>query len=186
MVFPVVQPLRCTLYSAPCTCSSTQYADHADPHQSAIYDSSWQMQPYSSLRASSFLFSLSSYALVFFGPHFALRASVFCLSSSFTSSVASQHILTKKLEQLNFLASFTAVHVKGSALRNLYISAISASVRWCFTPMSLNFAMTGGSREDVVSTPSDARSCFRLSSFGRNMEGVWSTDGADEGGLKIM
>lgn len=23
MVFPVVQPLRCTLYSAPCTCSST-------------------------------------------------------------------------------------------------------------------------------------------------------------------
>lgn len=52
--------------------------------------------------------------------------------------------------------------------------------------MSLNFAMTGGSREDVVSTPSDARSCFRLSSFGRNMEGVWSTDGDDEGGLKIM
>lgn len=30
------------------------------------------------------------------------------------------------------------------------------------------------------------RSCFRLSSFGRNLSGVWRTDGAEEGGLKMI
>jgi hypothetical protein len=30
------------------------------------------------------------------------------------------------------------------------------------------------------------RSCFRLSSFGRNESGVWRTDGADDGGLKMI
>ncbi len=31
-----------------------------------------------------------------------------------------------------------------------------------------------------------ARICLRLSSFGRNFRGVWRTDGADDGALKIM
>ena len=30
------------------------------------------------------------------------------------------------------------------------------------------------------------RSCFRLSSFGIKLSGVWKTDGAEEGGLKMM
>ena len=46
--------------------------------------------------------------------------------------------------------------------------------------------MTGGSRGSVDAGILDARICFRLSSFGRNIEGVCSTDGAAEGGLKMM
>jgi hypothetical protein len=52
--------------------------------------------------------------------------------------------------------------------------------------MGLNFAITGGSGAFVVRAAVGARICFRLSSFGRNMRGVCRTDGADEGGLKIM
>jgi hypothetical protein len=49
--------------------------------------------------------------------------------------------------------------------------------------------MGGGSGVvcDELSFPAVARrSCRRLSSFGRNLIGVCRTDGADEGGLKMM
>lgn len=47
--------------------------------------------------------------------------------------------------------------------------------------------MTGGNREGGAGLARvDANSCFRLSSFGRNRSGVWRTDGAEEGGLKMI
>ena len=170
----------------PCTCQTAKYNDPAPMYPSITNNNPCYMQPYSSLRASSFLLSISSLALVFLPPHLDLSASSFCLSSSFFSSGASQHIFTKNIEQLNFLANFAADHWKGSDVRNLCISVMSASVRWCLTPMGLNFAITGGSGAFVVRAAVGARICFRLSSFGRNMRGVCRTDGADEGGLKIM
>ena len=127
---------------------------------------------YPSRSASSFLFTLSSNALIFLTPHFALPSSTFFFSCSLKSSEASQHIRTKNVEQLNFLASFGAVHVKGSVVRNVYISSISASVRWYLTPIALNFSITGGSRVGFVCASIDANNCFRLSSLGMNIEGV--------------
>jgi hypothetical protein len=42
-------------------------------------------------------------------------------------------------------------------------------------------AFVGVSRVAVA-----ARSCRRGSSFGRNLTGVWRTDGPEDGGLKMM
>ena len=141
---------------------------------------------YSALRASSFLFIMSSRALVLLGPHLALNASSLLRSYSFLSFDASQHIFTKNIEQLNFLANLAAVHLNGSWVRKCRISAMSDSLRWCLTPIGLNLEMTGGSRVEGDFAVVAAKSCFRLSSFGRNMEGVWFIDGADDGGLKTM
>lgn len=52
--------------------------------------------------------------------------------------------------------------------------------------MGLNLAITGGSRVVAVRVASAAKSCFRLSSLGRKIEGVCRTEGADDGGLKTM
>ena len=49
------------------------------------------------------------------------------------------------------------------------------------------FETRGGSRVGPgVFLEVASRSCRFLSSFGRNLSGVWRTEGADEGGLKMM
>jgi hypothetical protein len=50
--------------------------------------------------------------------------------------------------------------------------------------------MTGGGSDELevpnVDEGAFARICRRLSSFGRNFRGVWSTEGADAGGLNMI
>jgi hypothetical protein len=50
--------------------------------------------------------------------------------------------------------------------------------------------MTGGGNEELelpsVAEGAFVRSCRRLSSFGRNLRGVWNTEGADDGGLNMI
>jgi hypothetical protein len=142
-------------------------------------------QPYSSRYTASLLFVLSSRAIRLFGPHLAFTISSFSLSSATFSGFASQHRETKWDEQLNLRASFNLVQFSGSVDLSLLISATSSSVRWCLGCFGKGLTR-GGSSELEVEAVASPKSFRRLSSFGRNINGVWSTEGADAGGLNII
>ena len=97
---------------------------------------------YSSRPQSSLLLCLSSLASLLFRPHFFLTCSkaAFCRSS--LSFGARQTMPMKNCEQSNFSANLFCVHLSGSSVRNLLISAISFSRRWYF--FSGSWRMEGG------------------------------------------
>lgn len=155
---------------------------------------SWGPHLFVSEKASSRLRTRSSLANLLLGPHRALTASNLAISASFFSLLASQHIRTNSELQLNFLASFVRVHCSGSELYNRLISSTSASLRWCLCTNGFGLLTGGGSldpnglRPIVVAEVKgvEVSSWRRLSSLGRKRKGVWRTEGADEGGLKII
>lgn len=84
-----------------------------------------------SLPHNSFLRSRSSLAIFLRWPHFVLAASCFSPTSLALSSALTT-MPTKNWLHPNFSASFTLVHVCGSASLSCLISAISVELRWYF------------------------------------------------------
>lgn len=87
--------------------------------------------PYPSLPHLSFRIARSSRAVLRLMPHLDLTKSAtsFCCSC-FSLAMPSVTMLTKILEQLNFLASFKALHSSGSSLRKRLISSMSSPFKW--------------------------------------------------------
>jgi hypothetical protein len=95
------------------------------------------------LPQSAFLLCRSSFAILFLFPHLSLAAS-WAVSTSTAFAGALTTNPTKKSEQPNFSASRHLVHVYGSSVLNLLISAISASVKWYFFSYASPLRSAGG------------------------------------------
>lgn len=157
----------------------------------------------SPLSIISHLLCLSSNALALRGPHLARTSANASFILTRCSSDDVQHIMTKSLAQPNRVASAVTLFLTGSSARSRRISATSASLRWYRLPacgLTCGKAVGSTSAPGVVGVVgalywivADEENRLagswarrRGSDRGRNLKGVWYTEGAAEGGLKMM